>query len=94
MEEVALIVAVEAETTDEVGEAEDMGAETIDVVEGSEVEEEDLEEDAAVAEMIEGEEVGDMVVVEMIEGEVAVVATEEVETRETAGEEASALVDP
>ena len=80
MEEVALIVAVEAETTDEVGEAEDMGAETIDVVEGSEVEEEDLEEDAAVA--------------EMIEGEVAVVATEEVETRETAGEEASAPGDP
>ena len=75
-----MIVAVEAETTDEVGEAEDMGAETIDVVEGSEVEEEDLEEDAAVA--------------EMIEGEVAVVATEEVETRETAGEEASAPGDP
>ena len=89
----ALIVEVEAVMTDEVVEEEDMGAETTGVVEASE-EEEDLEEDEAVDEMTEGEEVGDMVVVEMIEGVVAVVATEEVETRETAGEEALAPVDP
>ena len=91
MEVVALIAVVGDEMTDEVGE-EDMVAETTGMVE-AEVSEEDLEEDAVVGEMTEGEEVEDTEGVEMIGGVVAV-ATEVVETLETAGEEDLAPGDP
>ena len=91
MEVVALIAEVGDEMTDEVGE-EDMVAETTGMVE-AEVSEEDLEEDAVVGEMTEGEEVEDTEGVEMIGGVVAV-ATEVVETLETAGEEDLAPGDP